>query len=151
MNDKKHSAEEAFREAADRRAALELRLSEADRARFAALIKKQDTEREREHRRLEQRKQDYEVEQRKQKTTLTLDMIQRDGNAPRALRDAAREYAAQQHWVSDLDRLHDKQRDKFLDRAVNQRQQDAADPENAREQRREDDDGTGRSRRRKWE
>lgn len=151
MTDNKQSAEDAFREAADRRAALELRLSEADRARFAALLRKQETEREREHRRLEQRKQDYEAEQRKQKTALTLDMIQRDGNAPRALRDAAREYAAHQHWVADLDRLHDKQRDKFLDNAINQRQQDNADHENAPEQRRHDDGGISRSRRREWE
>jgi hypothetical protein len=65
--------------------------------------KKQEAEREREHKRLERRRKDYESEQRKQKTALTLDMIQRDRDVPRALRDAAREYVAQQQWVSDLD------------------------------------------------
>lgn len=144
MNDKTPPAEQAFREAADRQSALALRLSEADRARFAVLTKKQEAEREREHKRLEQRRKDYEAEQRKQKTALTLDMIQRDNNVPRALRDAAREYAAQQQWISDLDRLHDKQRDQFLGHAVNRPQQERAGPENAREQRSDDD----RSRRR---
>jgi hypothetical protein len=75
-------------------------------------------------------------------------MIQRDRNAPRALRDAARKYAAQQHWVSDIDRLHDKQRDRFLDNALNQRQQERADHENAREKRPDDDGGISSSQRR---
>jgi len=41
-------------------------------------------------------------------------MILTDREAPRALREAAREYASQCQWVSDLKKAQERERDKFL-------------------------------------
>jgi len=86
----KSAAEAAFREAANKRAALETRLTEEQRARYAALRQKQEADPKRQEQRLAQRRQEYEAEVRKQGLTPTLDMIPLDRNTPRALRDATR-------------------------------------------------------------
>lgn len=118
MEDKNAAAEAAFREAANRRAALEARLNEKQRAQYQALREKQEVALKRQEERLEKRRHEYEAEKRKHNTALTLDMIQRDRAAPRALRDAAREYASQEHWFADLKRTQERERDRFLERAV---------------------------------
>ena len=90
MSADKSAAEAAFREAANKRAALETRLTEEQRARYAALRQKQEADPKRQEQRLAQRRQEYEAEVRKQGLTPTLDMIPLDRNTPRALRDATR-------------------------------------------------------------
>lgn len=123
MTADKRAAEAAFREAANKRAALEARLNEEQRARYHALRQKQDADLKRQEQRLAQRRDEYESEVRKQGLAPTLDMIPLDRNTPRALRDAAREYASQDQWVADLRRAHERACDRFLERAV------AAEPE----------------------
>lgn len=118
MDTRKAAAEAAFREAANRRAALEVRLTEEQRARYQALRQKQEADLTRQQRRLDQRRQDYESEIRKQGLAPTLDMIAIDRNTPRALRDAAREYTSQGQWVADLVQAHERERDKFLERVI---------------------------------
>lgn len=111
-------AAEAFREAADKRAALEARLTEEQRVRYLALRQKQEADFKRQEQRLEQRRQDYESEMRKHGIAPRLEMTPVDRNTPRALRDAAREYAAQDQWVADLRKAQERDRDRFLERAV---------------------------------
>lgn len=123
MSDWEKSAEAAFREAANRRAALEARLSADQRAQYDALRQKQDIERQRESDRLEKRRQTYVAEQRKHNIAPTLEMIQRDRITPRALRDAARELAAQEQWLAGLGRQHDRQCDSFLKSTLEQPQE----------------------------
>ncbi len=118
MSADKPAAEAAFREAANKRAALEARLTEEQRARYLALRQKQEADLKRQEQRLAQRRQEYEAEVRKQGLTPTLDMIPLDRNTPRALREAAREYAAQDRWVSDLRKAQDRECDRLLERAI---------------------------------
>lgn len=110
-------ADAAFREAANKRAAMEARLSEEQRARYQALWQKQDAELKRQEQRLNQRRQEYQSEVRKNGIVPSLDMIPLDRNTPRALRDAAREYASQDQWVADLKKVQEREQDKFLERA----------------------------------
>lgn len=113
----KSASEAAFREAANKRAALEARLSEEQRARYQALRQKQDAELKRQEQRLEQRRKDYQSEVRKNGIAPSLDMIALDRNTPRALRDAARDYASQDQWVADLRKAQEREQDRFLERA----------------------------------
>jgi len=108
--------EAAFRAAANRRAALEARLSEEQRARYQVLRQKQDAELKRQEQRLEQRRKDYQSEVRKNGIVPSLDMIPLDRNTPRALRDAAREYASQDQWVAELRKAQERAQDRFLER-----------------------------------
>lgn len=82
MNTDKAAAEAAFREAANKRAALEARLTEDQRARYLALRQKQEADLRRQEQRLDQRRQDYESEQRKQGIAPKLEMIPLDRNTP---------------------------------------------------------------------
>lgn len=118
MNARDPAAEAAFREAANKRAALEARLTQEHRARYLALQQKQEAELKRQEQRLAQRRQEYESEVRKQGIAPTLDMIALDRNTPRGLRDAAREYASQDQWVADLRKAQGRELDSFLERAV---------------------------------
>lgn len=45
-------------------------------------------------------------------------MIPIDGNTPRALRDAAREYDSQAQWVADLKKAQQRERERFLEQAT---------------------------------
>lgn len=110
-------ADAAFREAANKRAAMEARLSEEQRARYQALRQKQDAELKRQEQRLNQRRQEYQSEVRKNGIVPSLDMIPLDRSTPRALRDAAREYASQDQWVADLKKVQEREQDEFLERA----------------------------------
>lgn len=118
MTTDRAAADAAFREAANRRAALEVRLTEEQRARYLALRQKQEADLSRQEQRLAQSRQEYEAEVRKQGLTPTLDMIPLDRNTPRALREAAREYAAQDRWVADLKKAQDRECDRFFERAI---------------------------------
>ncbi len=118
MTTDKSAAETAFREAANKRAALETRLTEEQRVRYQALRQKQEGDLKRQEQLLAQRRQEYESEQRKQGLAPMLDMIPLDRNTPRALRDAAREYSSQDQWVADLKKAQEREQDRFLERAI---------------------------------
>ncbi|OJU50096.1 MAG: hypothetical protein BGO03_09505 [Mesorhizobium sp. 61-13] len=112
------ASEVAFREAANRRAAMEARLSELQRARYQALRQKQQVDLDRQERRLAQRREIYETEVRKHGIAPRLEMIPMDWNTPRALRDAAREYSSQDQWVADLRKTQERECERFLERAI---------------------------------
>lgn len=116
-NTARSDADAAFREAANKRAAMEARLSEERRAGYQALRQKQEAELKRQQQRLEQRRQEYQTEVRKVGIVPSLDMIPLDRNTPRALRDAAREYASQDQWVADLNKAQEREQNRFLERA----------------------------------
>lgn len=85
----KSATEAAFRAAADKRAALEARLTEEQRVRYLALRQKLEVDLKRQEHRLAQRRHDYENEVRKYGIAPSLDMIPRPQHTPRAARRGA--------------------------------------------------------------
>lgn len=111
--------EASLRRIAEQRAVLEARLPEQYRAQYLAYAEKLDTQMQRQEKRLAQRWETYEAEQRKiGASSPTHDLYPLEVHAPRTLRIAALEYVEQLKRVDQLTALIENQRIGFLTRAI---------------------------------